>query len=62
MAEKIKDSRFQKLNYDPKFQNMSKKQDKVKIDSRFKEMFTSDKYKVVGKTDKYGREIKAEKG
>lgn len=59
MSDLIKDDRFKKVHYDPKFQNFNKKKTKTKIEDRFKGVFTDDRFKIVGKTDKYGRELVA---
>lgn len=39
--EQIKDGRFAKLHFDPRFQKLPKNETKVKIDSRFSSMFTN---------------------
>jgi len=36
----IKDDRFSKLHFDPRFQKLPKNETKVKIDNRFSRMFT----------------------
>lgn len=54
----MKDERFRKLNYDPKFKPVPQDMKKVKVDSRFAGMMTKDKFKVVSNVDKYGRKIK----
>lgn len=37
----IKDARFSKLHFDPRFQKLPKNETKVKIDNRFSSMFTN---------------------
>ncbi|XP_016937091.2 ESF1 homolog [Drosophila suzukii] len=52
-----RDARFQHLLADPRFKGVPKVQRKVKIDKRFKGMFTDDKFKVKYTVDKYGRPV-----
>ncbi|XP_016948500.1 ESF1 homolog [Drosophila biarmipes] len=52
-----RDARFQHLLEDPRFRGVPKVQRKVKIDKRFKGMFTDDKFKVKYTVDKYGRPV-----
>ena len=51
------DSRFSKVYSDPRFVIAPNKVKKVKIDSRFKGMFTEKGFNDVAKVDKYGRKI-----
>lgn len=53
----VKDDRFKKLNYDPKFKSVPQDMKKVKVDKRFSGMMTKEKFKVVSKVDKYGRRV-----
>lgn len=53
--EIFKDQRFAHLLANPRFKRISKKENKVKIDDRFKSMFKDDKFKVKYSVDKYGR-------
>lgn len=55
------EARFLRVKYDPIFQKMSKKDSKIKIDSRFKEILSNNsKFSTISstKTDKYGRRAK----
>lgn len=54
--EKV-DPRFAKVFNDPRFVIAPNKVKKVKIDDRFKGMFTEKQFNVVAKVDKYGRKI-----
>ena len=54
-----KDERFSHLLHDPKFRKMKKNERKVKIDSRFKSMFTDKNFKLKYSVDKRGRPIKS---
>ena len=51
------DSRFAKVYSDPRFVIAPNKVKKVKIDSRFKNMFTDKGFNEIAKVDKYGRKI-----
>lgn len=53
--EIYKDERFAHLLSNPRYRNVSKKENKVKIDDRFKSMFKDDKFRVKYSVDKYGR-------
>lgn len=53
--EIYKDERFAHLLSNPRFKNVSKKENKVKIDERFTSMFKDDKFRVKYSVDKYGR-------
>lgn len=55
----MEDSRFSRLLKDPRFVRPKKKQSKVSIDNRFKEMFTDEQFtgKSACKVDKFGRLI-----
>ena len=55
--EKINDSRFETVHYDPKFLPASKKVSKTAIDSRFSNLFNDKNFKIVSEKDKYGRTI-----
>lgn len=57
LSNTIQDSRFQSVQYDPKFLPASKKISKTSIDSRFSDLFTDQRFKIVSKKDKYGRNI-----
>jgi len=52
------DERFSKVAKDPRFQRMEKKERKVKIDSRFKGMFTDKKFHSKYNVDKRGKLVK----
>jgi len=54
----VKDDRFDKASYDPKFMRPKKELTKVKIDSRFTQMLTDPKFQSLSKVDKYGRKVK----
>lgn len=49
------DARFKAAQYDPKFIKPSANMDKVKIDKMFADKLQSDKFKIAGSVDKYGR-------
>jgi uncharacterized membrane protein len=49
------DARFKSAQYDPKFAKPSANIEKVKIDKRFADKLQSDKFKIAGSVDKYGR-------
>lgn len=51
------DERFAHVANDPKFRRIPKSERKVKIDRRFKSMFTDKKFKVKYTTDKRGRPV-----
>lgn len=53
----VKDDRFKRLNYDPKFKPVPNDMKKVKVDKRFAGMLTNNKFKVVSDVDKYGRKV-----
>ncbi|KAL9269154.1 Pre-rRNA-processing protein esf1-like protein [Drosera capensis] len=54
--EAITDPRFAKVHSDPRFQRLPTKKTKVAIDSRFKELFTDERFKVSSaKVDKRGK-------
>ena len=56
----VSDGRFKTLHNDPRFMNFPEGQQKVKIDERFKKMFTDKSFSTGGnargKTDKRGRQ------
>merc|ERR1711916_140412 len=54
----LQDSRFSKIQSDPRFKRMNKNETKLKVDKRFNDMFTKDSFKNKYKIDKYGRKIK----
>jgi hypothetical protein len=56
MKEKITDERFAHLYRDPRFRRINKKKFKLKVDERFKTMFTEEKFKN-SSVDKYGRPV-----
>lgn len=58
MAEEINDPRFAHLSWDPKYNRVPKRERKVKIDDRFKSMFTESKFQTKLKVDKRGRPVK----
>lgn len=49
------DPRFAKVNFDPKFMPMSKKDKKIEVDDRFKSMLNNSSFSAKPKADKYGR-------
>lgn len=51
------DERFKHLVADPRFRTLPKVERKVKIDKRFQQMFTNDRFKVKYTVDKYGRRV-----
>eukprot|EP00126_Sphaerothecum_destruens_P013166 Sdes_comp22526_c0_seq1m20966 len=51
----IKDDRFSGVHFDPRFKILPKNKSKVKIDSRFKSMFTDSRFSTSQVVDKYGR-------
>jgi hypothetical protein len=51
----IKDDRFSKLHFDPRFQKLPKNETKVKIDNRFSRMFTDKNFNDFTNIDRYGR-------
>lgn len=53
----MKDERFRRLNYDPKFKPVPKEMRKVRVDKRFAGMLTNNQFKVVTEVDKYGRRV-----
>ncbi|CAK9294373.1 unnamed protein product [Gordionus sp. m RMFG-2023] len=53
----LKDDRFSHIYNNPKFKRMSVKANKIKIDKRFKGMFTDEKFKIKGTMDKRGRDV-----
>lgn len=57
MDEMSKDARFAHIAKDPKFRRIPKAERKVKIDHRFKDMFTDKKFAVKYTIDKRGRPI-----
>ena len=57
MAEMLGDKRFAHIGRDPRFRQMKKQHHKVKIDNRFKGMFTDKRFKVKYMVDKRGRPV-----
>lgn len=55
MEEMLKDARFAHIARDPKFRRIPKAERKVKIDRRFKGMFSDEKFTVKYTIDKRGR-------
>ncbi len=58
MSEKEADDRFSKLTSDPRFRTYRKVDKKLKVDSRFKSMFTENKFKLKYSMDKRGKNKK----
>lgn len=58
MSKKETDDRFAKLNSDPRFRTYRKVDKKLKVDSRFKSMFTENKFKLKYSMDKRGKNKK----
>ncbi|XP_074317637.1 pre-rRNA-processing protein esf1-like [Silene latifolia] len=59
----IKDERFSKAHYDPRFQNVPKNKAKVKVDSRFNTIFTNKNFGAISSAaiDKRGkRKVRSE--
>ncbi|KAK9883592.1 hypothetical protein WA026_001768 [Henosepilachna vigintioctopunctata] len=54
----MEDDRFKHISNDAKFRRIPKKEQKVKIDSRFQSMFDDQKFKQEYKVDQRGRPIK----
>lgn len=58
--EDIKDERFKGVQFDARFARDTKDDHKVKIDSRFKQIFEDEDFTTSGpKVDKYGRKVEA---
>lgn len=58
------EARFLRVKYDPVFQKVDRKETRIKIDSRFKEVLTNNKrFSSISSTkvDKYGRKVQKEK-
>ncbi|KFD46228.1 hypothetical protein M513_12891 [Trichuris suis] len=55
MEDVTKDERFAHVTWDPKFRSMPSRDRKVKIDNRFKAMFTDPSFQVDYTVDKRGR-------
>lgn len=51
------DQRFLRVQKDPRFWEMPEKEQKIKIDKRFKSMFSDKRFKVKYTVDKRGRPI-----
>jgi hypothetical protein len=51
------DQRFCRVNADPKFRDIPRKERKTIIDQRFASMFTTDKFSYKSKIDKRGRPV-----
>lgn len=51
------DERFLRVQKDPRFWEMPEKEQKIKIDKRFKSMFSDKRFKVKYTVDKRGRPI-----
>lgn len=49
------DERFQRVQKDPRFWEMPEREKKVKIDKRFKSMFSDERFRVTYTVDKRGR-------
>ncbi|XP_017476034.1 PREDICTED: pre-rRNA-processing protein ESF1-like, partial [Rhagoletis zephyria] len=58
MSKKEADDRFSKLTSDPRFRTYRKVDKKLKVDSRFKSMFTENKFKLKYSMDKRGKNKK----
>ncbi|KAH9390084.1 pre-rRNA-processing protein esf1 [Tyrophagus putrescentiae] len=58
MSQKEADDRFAKLTSDPRFRTYRKVDKKLKVDSRFKSMFTENKFKLKYSMDKRGKNKK----
>ncbi|KAF6211542.1 hypothetical protein GE061_012055 [Apolygus lucorum] len=57
MDDPLKDKRFSHVVSDPRFRKLPRSERKVKIDHRFKAMFTDDKFKLKYAVDKRGRPV-----
>ena len=55
---KVEDERFAHLTKDPRFKKVGKEKKKVKIDNRFKHMFTAPEFSSVDFLDQRGRKDK----
>lgn len=51
----VQDSRFARLHTDPRFQRFPSAKNKVKVDERFRGMFSDKEFRVAPRVDKYGR-------
>ena len=61
LAKIQEDDRFSFILKDKRFQSTSQNKQKVKIDSRFKDLLTNEDFNPVNKINKYGKKIKKDK-
>ena len=59
--KKVRDSRFEFAEYDPRFQIVPKSIRKTKVDERFQHMFKNKDFMHVTEVDRYGRKIENSK-